>query len=79
MAREIEDGRPVDVTQVELLVAAVRFVGITAIRLLADGPAAEILAERCYQGLGAQTGGRAMTGRAAPQHPAFAVRDHHGL
>ncbi|MFF4398401.1 transposase family protein [Streptomyces sp. NPDC001480] len=37
------------------------------VKLLADGPALEILADAGYQGLGAQTGGRAVT----PPHRKF--------
>ncbi|WP_461097883.1 transposase family protein, partial [Streptomyces bullii] len=37
------------------------------VRLLADGPAVEILADAGYQGLGAQTGGRVVT----PPHRKF--------
>ncbi|MEU2159349.1 transposase family protein [Streptomyces sp. NPDC019396] len=37
------------------------------VRLLADGPAVEILADAGYQGLGSQTGGRVMT----PPHRKF--------
>ncbi|MFI1654912.1 transposase family protein [Streptomyces sp. NPDC020472] len=37
------------------------------VKLLADGPAVEILADAGYQGLGAQTGGR----RVAPPHRKF--------
>ncbi|MFD5327972.1 transposase family protein [Streptomyces sp. NPDC127092] len=37
------------------------------VKLLADGPAVEILADAGYQGLGAQTGGRVVT----PQHRKF--------
>ncbi|MGA5200380.1 transposase family protein [Streptomyces variegatus] len=37
------------------------------VKLLADGPAVEILADAGYQGLGAQTGGRVMT----PPHRKF--------
>ncbi|MFF4490529.1 transposase family protein [Streptomyces sp. NPDC001544] len=39
------------------------------VKLLADGPAVEILADAGYQGLGAQTGGRAVTPpRALARH-----------
>lgn len=37
------------------------------VKLLVDGPAVEILADACYQGLGAQTGGRVVT----PPHRKF--------
>ncbi|MFZ4157400.1 transposase family protein [Streptomyces griseoincarnatus] len=37
------------------------------VKLLADGPAVEILADAGYQGLGAQTGGRVVT----PPHRKF--------
>jgi hypothetical protein len=37
------------------------------LKLLADGPAVEILADAGYQGLGAQTGGRVVT----PPHRKF--------
>ncbi|MFI5775240.1 transposase family protein [Streptomyces sp. NPDC051658] len=37
------------------------------VKLLADGPAAEILADACYQGLGVQTGGHVVT----PPHRKF--------
>ncbi|MET8634383.1 transposase family protein [Streptomyces sp. NPDC004680] len=37
------------------------------VKLLAEGPAAEILADAGYQGLGAQTGGRVVT----PPHRKF--------
>ncbi|WP_229830476.1 transposase [Streptomyces mutabilis] len=53
-----EPGSCADITHARQLVL---------VRLLADGPAVEILADAGYQGLGAQTGGRVIT----PPHRKF--------